>query len=141
MTIRKAELSDMTNILALIRTFNDEYFGIPINPVKTMNMVAWIIEDGVGFISDRGFIGGVVVEDLIRDWTVLQEFGWYSEDKSGIKLLDAFIEATHALKVDEVRVCVLETSSPIAGRILQRKGFAPLETSYRLITGARECQL
>ncbi len=137
--IRRAELDDMTTIMELIQTFNRRYFGIPINSVKTMNMVAWIIEDGVGFISDHGFIGGVVVEDLIRDWIILQELGWYSEDKSGIKLLNAFIDAGKDLRVDEVRVCTLETSSPIAGRILQRKGFAPLETSYRLITGAKEC--
>jgi N-acetylglutamate synthase-like GNAT family acetyltransferase len=141
MTIRKAELSDMTNILRLIERFNDEYFGIPINTYKTIEMVSWIIEDGVGLLSERGFIGGVFVNDLIRDWTILQELGWYSEDKSGIKLLDAFIAAGKEAHVNEVRVCTLETSSPIAGRILQRKGFAPLETSYRLITGARECQL
>lgn len=139
MNIRDAELSDMDNILALINKFNDEYYGIPVNSVKTMDMVAWIIEDGVGFISDKGFIGGVIVDDLIRDWTILQELGWYSEDRSGMKLLDAFIEAGKDLGVDEVRVCTLETSSPIAGRILQRKGFAPLEQSYRLITGAGKC--
>jgi len=137
--IRPATLEDMTNIIALIHTFNDKYFGIPVNLKKTMEMVAWIIEDGVGLLSDRGFIGGVYVNDLIRDWTILQELGWYSEDKSGIKLLDAFIQAGRDHGVDEVRVCTLETSSAIAGRILQRKGFAPLETSYRLITGAKQC--
>ena len=139
MTIRIAELSDMTDIMKMIVKFNDKYFGIPVNPVKTMNMVAWIIEDGVGFLSERGFIGGVIVDDFIRNWTILQELGWYSEDRSGIKLLEAFIAAGKCLGVDEVRVCTLETSSVMAGRILQRKGFAPLETSYRLITGANKC--
>ncbi len=139
--IRHAELSDMKNIMKLIHEFNDKYFGIPVNDEKTREMVEWIIYDGVGFISERGFIGGVFVNDLIRDWTILQELGWYSEDKSGIKLLDAFIAAGRDAQVDEVRVCTLHTSSPIAGRILQRKGFAPLETSYRLKTGAtKTCQ-
>ncbi len=123
--------------MKLIQTFNRRYYGIPINSKKTIDMVAWIIEDGVGFISEAGFIGGVFVLDLIRDWTILQECGWYSEDKSGIKLLDAFIKAGYEAQVNEIRVCTLETSSAIAGRILQRKGFAPLETSYRLITGAK----
>ena len=137
--IRSATHDDLPDIMDLIYKFNDEYFGIPVNRLKTMEMVTWIIEDGVGLISERGFIGGVFVNDLIRDWTILQELGWYSEDKSGIKLLDAFIEAGRDRGVDEVRVCTLETSSPIAGRILQRKGFAPLEMSYRLITGAKQC--
>lgn len=139
MAVRKAELEDVTSILALIERFNTKYFGIPMNLQKTINMVAWIIEDGVGFVSDGGFIGGIVLNDLIRDWTLLQEFGWYAEDKSGIALLQAFIDAGRDLQVDEVRVCTLSTSSAIAGRILQRKGFAPLETSYRLITGAKQC--
>ena len=134
--IRVAELSDIPNIMRLINTFNAEYFGIPLNYQKTLDTVFWIIEDGIGFVSECGFIGGVIVVDLIRDWTVLQEMGWYSTDRSGIKLLDAFVRAGLDRTVDEVRVCTLETSSPIAGRILQRKGFAPLETSYRLITGA-----
>ncbi len=137
--IRSATLDDMQGIMKLIERFNDEFFGIPIHYGKTLEMVTWIIEDGVGLISDAGFIGGVFVEDLIRDWTILQELGWYSEDRSGVKLLDAFIRAGKDHGVDEVRVCTLQTSSPIAGRILQRKGFAPLETSYRLITGAKEC--
>ena len=134
--IRVAELSDIPNIMRLINIFNDEYFGFPLNYQKTLDMVLWIIEEGVGLVSECGFIGGVVVTDLIRDWIILQEMGWFSRDKSGIKLLDEFIRAGKVLKVDEIRVCILETSSPIAGRILQRKGFAPLETSYRLITGA-----
>lgn len=129
----------MTTILQLAHRFNDEYFGIPLNLEKTINVVTLIIEDGVGFVSDGGFIGGMIVEDLIRDWTVLQECGWYAEDKSGIALLQAFIDAGLELSVDDIRVCKLETSSPIVGRILQRKGFAPLETSYRLRTGANEC--
>ncbi len=137
--IRPALMSDMSHIMELVHEFNDTYFGIPLNDEKAREMVHWIIADGVGFISERGFIGGVVVDDLIRDWIVLQELGWYSEDKSGIKLLNAFIDAGKELGVDEVRVCTLQTSSPIAGRVLQRKGFAPLETSYRLITGAKAC--
>lgn len=137
--VRRAELSDMTQIIKLCERFNKEYFGIPLDLEKTIAMVVWIIEDGVGFVSTSGFIGGVPTTDLIRNWTLLQEFGWYAEDRSGIALLDAFIQAGRDLGVDEVRVCTLETSSPMAGRILQRKGFAPLETSHRLMLGAHPC--
>ena len=137
--IRKAELADMLAILPMIERFNDKYFDVPINRVKTIDMVAWSIEDGVCFIADDGFIGGVLVEDLVRDWTVLQECGWYAEGRSGIKLLDAFIAAGRKLKVNDIRICTLATSSPSAGRLLQRKGFAPLETSHRLLTGATTC--
>lgn len=134
--VRRAALEDMPRIMELIQEFNDNYHDVPINPAKAIAVSAWIIEDGVGFISDSGFIGGVVADDLLRDWTVLHELGWFSKDRSGTKLLDAFITAGFELGVNEVRVCALETSSPIVGRLLQRKGFAPLEVSYRLMTGA-----
>lgn len=134
--MRAARLEDMPAIIKLIVEFNDDYHDVPINLSKAISVSTWIIEEGVGFISESGFIGGVVVDDLLRDWTVLQELGWFSKDRSGTKLLDAFIAAGFDLGVDEIRVCTLETSSPIVGRILQRKGFAPLERSYRMMTGA-----
>lgn len=134
--VRAARLEDMPAIIKLIVEFNDDYHDVPINLSKAISVSTWIIEEGVGFISESGFIGGVVVDDLLRDWTVLQEIGWFSKDRAGMKLLDAFIAASRDLGVDEVRVCTLETSSPIVGRLLQRKGFAPLERSYRLTIGA-----
>jgi len=134
--VRQATADDAEGIIDLIHNFNAEYFDVPLSDPKTRKMVDWVIDEGVMFVSGTGFIAGMVVDDLFRDWTVLQEFGWYAEDKSGIALLDAFIQAGRDLQVDEVRVCTLSTSSAIAGRILRRKGFAPLEESYRLKIGA-----
>jgi len=131
--VRRAELADTTRIVKQIERFNDEYYDVPINVAKVIDMVTWVIDDGVIFVSARGFIGGMVVDDLMRDWTVLQEFGWYAEDRSGIALLDAFIQAGRDLNVDEVRVSTLSTSSPSTDRLLHRKGFAPSETSHRLM--------
>ncbi len=135
MSVRPAIPADIGRIVYMVERFNAIYFDVPVSPVKTRNMVEWVIDEGVIFVSDSGFIAGMVTEDLFRDWTILQEFGWFAEDRSGIALLDAFIHAGHSLEVDEVRISTLSTSSPLAGRILQRKGFAPLEHSYRLKLG------
>lgn len=137
--IREATLDDMGAIIPMAIKFNDDYFGIPLNLKKAVNIIVMIIEEGEAFISDGGFIGALYVDDLMRDWTVLQEVAWYATDKSGLKLLDALIQEGYNADVDEVRVCHLSTSSPIVGKLLQKKGFAPLETSYRLITGAKQC--
>jgi len=137
--IRRATLDDMSTILPLAIEFNDKYFGIPLNLEKTINVITWVIEEGEAFISDGGFIGALYVDDLMRDWSVLQEVAWYSTDKTGMLLLDELIRQGKIAGVDEVRVCHLATSSPIVGKLLHRKGFAPLETSYRLITGAKQC--
>lgn len=137
--IRRATLDDISVVLPMAIKFNDEYFGIPLNLVKTAEVICYIIEEETAYVSPGGFIGGIVTEDLMRDWTVLQEVAWYSTDRSGLKLLDAFVLAGQWLDVDEVRVCHLETSSPIVGKLLQRRGFALLETSYRLELGAGLC--
>jgi hypothetical protein len=137
--IREASLDDMAVILPMAIKFNDDYFGIPLNLLKTVRLITMVIEEGEAFISDGGFIGALYVEDLVRDWTVLQEVAWYSTNHTGLKLLDRLIEAGRWSDVHDVRVCHLATSSPIVGKLLQRKGFAPLETSYRLITGANTC--
>ena len=137
--ISRATIDDMQTILPLAIEFNERYFGIPLNLVKTCEVICYIIEEETAFISPGGFIGGIVTEDLLRDWTVLQEVAWYSTDRTGIQLLDRFIKKGRAMEVDEVRVCHLETSSPVVGKLLQRRGFAPLETSYRLEIGAGLC--
>lgn len=134
--IRRAIQEDIVHIYEMAEVFNKKYFGIPLYPERALTTIAYIIEEGVCFVSDTGFIGGMVADDLFRDWKILHEAGWYSEDKSGIKLLDAFIQEGRDLGVDEIKVGTLSTSPAMAGRILQRKGFAPLEQSYRLLTGA-----
>ncbi len=135
--IRRATLDDMSIILPLAIEFNDKYFGIPLDMEKAITVITMIIEEGEAWISDGGFIGALYVEDLMRDWTVLQEVAWYSTDRTGMLLLDELIRQGAIAEVDEVRVSTLATSSPILGKLLQKKGFAPLETSYRL-TGAGE---
>lgn len=139
MTVRWAVLDDMPQIIPMAIKFNDEYFGIPLHMRRTIEVICYIIEEGVAFITDGGFIGGLVTDDLLRDWTVLQEVAWYSTDRTGLLLLDSFIREGEELGVNEVRVCTLNTSSPVVGKLLQRRGFAPLETSYRLQIGAGAC--
>jgi len=137
--IRRASYMDLGQIIPMAIKFNDEYVGIPLNLEKSVGVMLACIEDGEAFISDGGFIGGLYVEDLMRDWTILQEVAWYSTDKSGLKLLDALIDRGIEYGVDDIRVCHLATSSPFVGKLLQRRGFAPVETSYRLETGAKKC--
>ena len=134
--VRRATPEDFAHIMSMVRAFNAKYFRIPLNEGKTHAVLDRVIAEGVIFVSDTGFIAGMVADDLFRDWTLLQEFGWYAEDKSGFVLLDTFIQAGHDLGVNEIRVATLSTSPPVAGRILLSRGFAPLEQSYRLMTGA-----
>jgi hypothetical protein len=137
--IREATLDDMGTILPMAIQFNDEYFPVPLNIEKSVRMITLLIEEHEAFISDGGFIGGAYVEDPMRDCSILQEVAWYATDNSGMRLLDRLIDQAVKFGV-ELRVSTLASSSPIVGKLLQRMGFAPLETSYRLETGAETWQ-
>ncbi len=134
--VRRATPEDTEGLIDLIHNFNAEYFDVPLSEAKARAVLEWLLPEGVVLISGAGFIGGLVTQDLFRDWSVLQEFGWYSEDRSGIALLDAFIEAGRDLRVNEVRISTLTTSSPHVEALLRKRGFAPLELSHRLVIGA-----
>ena len=130
--IRQATQQDLWHILDLTEEFNTMYYHKPLDEVKTVGMIELIIEDGVCFVSDKGYIGGVVMPDSFRDANALVELGWFAKDNSGIKLLDAFIAEGHRLNVDEIRMCTMSTSPTVADKIILRKGFTLAETQYRL---------
>lgn len=130
--IRQATQQDLWHILDLTEEFNTMYYHKPLDEVKTVGMIELIIEDGVCFVSDKGYIGGVVMPDSFRDANALVELGWFAKDNSGIKLLDAFIAEGRRLNVDEIRMCTMSTSPDIADKIILRKGFTLAETQYRL---------
>lgn len=130
--IRQATQQDLWHILDLTEEFNTMYYHKPLDEVKTVGMIELIIEDGVCFVSDKGYIGGVVTPDSFRDANALVELGWFAKDNSGIKLLDAFIAEGRRLNVDEIRMCTMSTSPVVAEKIILRKGFTLAETQYRL---------
>jgi hypothetical protein len=130
--IRKATQQDLWHILDLTEEFNTMYYHKPLDEVKTVHMIELIIEDGVCYVSDKGYIGGLIIPDPFRDANALVEMGWFAKDNSGIKLLDAFIAEGHRLEVDEIRMCTMSTSPTVADKIILRKGFSLAETQYRL---------
>jgi len=133
LSIRRATILDLEHILDLTNRFNDEYFDIELDQDKTEETLVELILNGVVLVSDTGFIGGLVVPDIFRNWTYLQELGWYAKDASGYRLLLKFIAVGRELGVDEVRMCTLVNSNPAAESILRRTGFSPIEQSHRLI--------
>ena len=130
--VKEAEITDLPALLGMVSKFNNKYFDIELDPDKTEDMILRLITTGIVFISPTGFIGGMVVPDLFRNRTYLQELGWYAEDSTGYYLLKAFIKEAKKYAIDEIRMCLLETSPPEAEVLLHRVGFVPIEHSYRL---------
>lgn len=130
--IRKATSRDLLQILDLTCRFSREYYGQEIDVSRSCASIKSIIKDGVCLVSDGGYIGGVLVQSLFHDQLSLVELGWYAEDNSGIRLLDAFVESGWEHGATEVRMTTLNTSPDIANKILVSRGFEVAETSYRL---------
>ena len=127
--IRRATLDDLPDICEMVKQFNEDYYGRPLNMTKTVDTIHLLISDGSVFVSPQGFIGGLATADLFRDDVALVELGWYATDRSGMALLDAFIQEGRDLEVDEIRMCTMHTSPASVGRALERRGFSITETS------------
>jgi len=131
--IRMAGSGDLEFLMIITQEFNDKLYGVPLNIDKTWDTLELIVEGpmGVAYVSDRGAIVGTIEEDPFRNYTVLQERGWYATDRSGLRLLRAFIQHGIDIGVDEIRMTTLEIN-PAAERLLEHSGFDRKETSWGL---------
>ena len=131
--IRLATVDDEDQLIELALAFNAAYFDIPVVPEKLDAWITTHMQHGVTYLSEDGFISGLIVPDPLRDHTVLLETGWFSRDNQGARLLLKFI-ATGREYADEVRMTTLSNSPPEAAYILDRLGFKEIERSWRLMT-------
>jgi len=133
MSVRLATYEDDQRLLDMLTAFNDEYYGVPIDPERASESISRIRATGIVLVSDHGFIAGVPFDDPFRDQTIMVELGWYSTGSDGAVLLDQFIEYTFRhFPASEIRMTTLAKSPKIAADILKRKGFVELETSHAL---------
>ena len=130
--IRVATQQDLWHILDLTQDFNAMYYHKPLNEDKTIAMIEHIITTGVCFVSDNGYIGGLIIDDPFRDENALVELGWFATDNTGVKLLDAFVAEGWRRQIAEIRMCTMSTSPAVADVIIKRRGFSLAETQYRL---------
>ena len=133
--IRKCTWQDTGWVTAIAEQFNNKLFDVPFNYDRGCEYIDRMIwnPDGVCFRGDYGAIIGVVAPDPFRDWTVLVEIGWYTEKPGeGLQLLDRFIDEGRSRGVNEIRMTTLERNKSVA-KLLERKGFVPIETSHRLL--------
>ena len=134
MTVRRMTTDDLPWLHDLAVQFNDKYVGVPLNYTKTSAMLTHMINTGVALRSDNGAIVGIIMDDPFRDTTFLVEIGWYADDGTGMKLLDAFIEEGRQAGVDQVRMTTLHSNRG-AEVCMRRRRFTPLEHSWGLTIG------
>ena len=91
--VRLAGAQDVLRVVDMIEDLRAAVQGpIAVDRAWTARTVAGLIasDDGAVWITDGGFIAGVIEPTIISPAPVAKEMGWYSRDRSGLLLLRAF---------------------------------------------------
>ena len=81
--IYRADEADMERVWELTHRFNEKYYPVPLSRRKWEAWFMHHLNQGVIFLSDNGFISGLLIEDPCRDWWVLAETAWYDDGERG----------------------------------------------------------
>lgn len=134
--IRRAELDDLAEVVALVGDFHTpgEWHGLAeFDPISFSEVAAGIIRQGVIFLSERGLIGLVLVPWTYNtNVTVAAECFFWAPDGRG----DALLRAAEDWAADKADL--ISTSAHIPGeprlkridRWFRRKGYLPMGLQY-----------
>ncbi|RJE84035.1 hypothetical protein D3P04_13550 [Paracoccus onubensis] len=91
--IRPAGATDILRVVDMIEALTVAVNGpVAVNRAHTAKTVAALISspDGAVWVSEGGFIAGVIRCTVISPEPIATELGWYASDGSGLRLLKAF---------------------------------------------------
>ncbi len=126
--VRAAVDSDVPRIVEMIVALRDAVNGpIPVSRDWSMRTVAKLIADpdGCVFVTDGGFIAGLMQPTIINPLPIAKELGWWASDNSGLRLLRAF-EAWAKGR----RALLVQLSTAPEGLDLTRLGYARAELAW-----------
>lgn len=131
--IRPATLDDMPTILALGAEFLAEspHRWVPFDPDAFSGFAAHMIEHGAIFLSDDGFIGGMLVPCYFNPaFTFASELFWFAR-KEGRQLREAFEAWARAAGADAIAASgLVDDREAAVRRIWTRAGYAASEIAF-----------
>lgn len=131
--IRQARAGDIPQLVEMGRAFQAAS-GMPFgfNAEVTQRFIAGLVAGGGVFIGPKGMIGGVLAPAYCDPgWPMAVELAWWAES-GGMGLLRAFEQWARDSGAKEVRMTSLARLER-AGRLLEIKGYEPVEISYRKV--------
>jgi len=131
--IRRATAADLPRIVEIGRRHHEAAGNAgDYDPDAAASFAASLISGGVVFLSDDGMLGGMIAPSYSApSHRMAVEMFWSAEDGQGLALLRAFEAWAEEQDADEVRLsAVVGHRGEAVGRLLRRKGYAPVETSY-----------
>ena len=126
--IRPATADDVLRIVDMVEALRLAVGGpIPVDRAHTAQTVAALLSspDGAVWVSQGGFIAGVLTQTIISPVPVAQELGWFATDKSGLRLLRAFENWAQARGA-----ALIQLSTGPTGPDLTRLGYRRAETAW-----------
>ena len=142
MTTRRATVGDLRHLMTMsqIEHEGSRFAHIPFDYVHAENSFRTFINGpaSVVFVSDGGFIGGMVQPMVFSRLWNAYELAWFAQDGSGMDLLNAFTEWAHNMRA--INVVVHSYSGMVSAarmdRVMGRRGFENQGSSYSKQLGA-----
>lgn len=126
--VRAAGAGDILRIVDMVERLTEAVSGpIAVDRSWTAATIARLISrpDAAVFVSDGGFIAGILQPTVISPALIAKELGWFSADRSGVALLRAF-EAW----ASEHGAVLTQLSTGPGGPDLNRLGYRPAEGAW-----------
>ena len=136
MTARRATVDDLRHLLemAQVEHAGSRFAHIPFDYVHAEKSFRHFIDglSSVVFVSDGGFIGGMVQPMVFSRLWNAYELAWFAQDGSGMELLNAFTKWAHQMRAINVVVHGYSGMVPPArmDRVMARRGFENQGSSY-----------
>jgi len=126
MGVRLATQDDVERIVDMSEALVYAISGpLEVDRARTRENVLLLIANpnAVIFVTDGGFIAGIIQPTIISPRPVAQEVGWYATDKSGVRLLRTFEKWAASKGVNMVKAST-------GGMDLSRLGYSRAEIAW-----------
>jgi hypothetical protein len=131
---RPATTDDIAHVAEMAVKFisASPYRDVEVNIDDLESLIRSLIEGGILFVTDRGFIAGVISPLFFAPAIhVAAELAWWSEDGMGEQLREAFEDEAIKRGAQAVQMSVLNNN--FASRLtktLAEDGYHPVEVSF-----------
>ncbi|WP_339112896.1 hypothetical protein [Thioclava sp. GXIMD2076] len=126
--VRVADARDVPRIVDMIEALREAVSGpVPVDRNWTIRTVSGLIRDPAGcvFVTDGGFIAGLMQPTVISPAPIAKEVGWWAGDGSGLRLLRAF----EAWALEQGAQTIQLSTAP-EGPDLSRLGYGRAELAW-----------
>lgn len=125
------------SVIPVVQEFFKELHNKEANEQAVREILAECMKQGCVAVSKdtdgvvKGLGIAVLFYDMLADEWCAKEVMWYSKHGTGSKLLDMMQERCSAQGATTFYMTVIEQAPEMAHLLVQKKGFTPVERSYR----------